>query len=137
MMQALEGKKMLEARHESQHWESCGKQVTSKRASRPVFTFGQKNRYFKDVRCREICQHPSTKNPGPEYNLLRDASPTSVLRGFGSEKRFLEDDRTSVQQGKAVVSDEATKPEILHNTAASIFSATYPYPEPPTINVAT
>jgi hypothetical protein len=136
MMKALDGRKQLEARHESQHWESCGKQVTSKRASRPVFSFGQKTRYFKDVRCREICQHPATKNPGPEYNLLREQCPTSVLRGFGSEKRFLEDTgspRPIVQTGKNVVA-EPKKPQIVHSTQASIFLATYPYAEPPTID---
>lgn len=139
MMKALDGKKGLEARHELQHWESCGKQVTSKRASRPVFSFGQKTRYFKDVRCREICQHPATKNPGPEYNLAREISPTSVLRGFGSEKRFLEDTgspRPFVPAGKSVAGDAKPpgKVQIVHSTQASIFSSTYPYAEPPTID---
>lgn len=143
MMKALDGKKGLEAFYECQHWESCGKQVTSKRASRPVFSFGppQKTRYFKDVRCREICQHPSTKNPGPEYNLSSTMSPTSVLQGFGSEKRFLEDigsPRPFVGSGKSVLQNGKAVPEhkveILHSTQASIFSSTYPYAEPPTID---
>lgn len=144
MMKALEHRKIVEAEHEAQHWVSCGKQVTSKRATRPVFSFGPpckdgKKGYFKDPRARELNQHPSTRNPGPEYNMQKDVSPTSVLRGFGTEKRFLDDSASPrlVQQGKNVVGDkgQTDKPiQIVHSTGASIFSATYPYQEPPTID---
>merc|ERR1711862_212328 len=98
------------------------------------------------VRCKEICQHPTTKNPGPEYHLLMEPSPTSVLRGFGSDKRFLEDpgnSRPLIGSGKKVVEDRkgnkipTDKVQIVHSTAASIFSATYPYAEPPSIDTRT
>lgn len=137
MTVALEKKKHIESRHESLHWESCGKQVTSNRPSRPNFSIGQKTRFFQDVRCREICQHPQAANPGPEYNPRATSAPASVLKNFGSDKRFLEEIELGGSQATAAPDPKgAKKIEIKHSTQASPFSATFPYAEPPSLDKA-
>merc|ERR1712039_235042 len=113
---------------EQQHLESCGKQVSSTRPSQPTFTFGSPRRHILEaqasLRSRELCEHPSRGNPGPTYSPrpVEAISKTTVLRGWGQERRFLQDPAKT----------QAQMAHIQHSTNASPFSATYPYQEIPT-----
>lgn len=136
---ALKAKKSIEAGHEGQHWESCGKQVASIRGTRPNFCIGRPNEVVPDVRCSEICDHPTKANPGPVYNLSLKSQPTNCLRGFGSERRFLEDPQPFIKRGQAIVGQPpdpngGVKVQIVHSTCASAFSPTFPYVEPPSLD---
>jgi hypothetical protein len=101
--QLMEAEHSRQAALEKQHWVSCGKQVSSSRPTRPTFSFGGTGRIIEDVRAKEICQHPSIKNPGPVYTLPPVKAPCPVVKHWGLDKRFLEGDKTLAQQGKRIV----------------------------------
>lgn len=111
--------------HERLHFESCGRQITSVRSTNPVFTFGSPGRSTGagrgSGRCREICDHPSNRNPASAYMApTTDVGNTVVLKGWGQERRFPDDPSLT----------QASMSPIRHSTHASPFSRTYPYEEP-------
>lgn len=127
----LEGQRLLQESLERQHWQASGKQVSSVRDTQPSYTWGPAVRLKGqrvDVRCREICNHPSIPNPGPTCTVRPEACPSSVVKGFGRDRRFMDDSPASggggvlAQQGRAIVKD---------STNCSPLSRTYPYEEAP------
>jgi len=118
--------KLLEARsarHESleqQHLAACGKQVSSVRPTMPAPKFASP-RVLSDGgngRCRELTEHPSLENPAPAAAIpLEDCTRTQVLKGFGQDRRFM-DDGPDTKNGAVC---------IAHSTNASPFSPTYPW----------
>merc|ERR1719240_629532 len=128
-----------------QHMESCGKQITSRKVSNPSWSWAKdKRRFFNDAADTDICLEFSqlaaessqraverNQRAAQRSSVIRRVAesvkqhPTSVIRGFGSARRFLEDPKTFVNHR----ADEA----IVHSTHASPFSATCPYNEPSSI----
>lgn len=87
---------------EGRHRHACGRQVSSIRPTQPIFSFPP---HRVDERCREISQHPARLNPAATYFSEFQRGPSSVVRGWGAERRF-PDDLLSMQ-GKAIVHSHA------------------------------
>mmetsp|Transcript_25685 Transcript_25685/g.67193 ORF Transcript_25685/g.67193 Transcript_25685/m.67193 type:complete len:212 (-) Transcript_25685:284-919(-) len=87
---------------EGRHRQACGRQVSSIRPTQPTFSFAP---HRVDERCREISQHPARLNPAATYFSEFQRGPSSVVRGWGAERRF-PDDLLSMQ-GRAIVHSHA------------------------------
>lgn len=113
---------MFQEGRERQHWQASGKQVSSVHDTQPSYSWGPTVRprgQRVNVRCHEICNHPSIPNPGPTCTVRPEVCPTSVVKGWGRDRRFL-DDNVLIQQGKVIIKD---------CTNCSPLSRTYPYEE--------
>lgn len=131
---------------ERQHWEGCGRQISSVRPTLPIPSIAtprvvesaQRRAYVRHdltpatrldyVRCHEIAEHPNVGNPSPDaYNVGGfTTGPSRILRDWGREPRFLEDLPLAVQN----------MPELKKSTLATPFSRTYPWNEPQTVDGA-
>lgn len=116
-----------EREREAKHWDSKGKQVVSSRATCPSFSFhnGPSGRVLEEKgRCREIGEHPMTRNPGPqEYDVDPIQPVCMVPKGMTTERRF---------RGGPFDTDEVdatVNPTklIKFSTEAHPFSLVYPY----------
>lgn len=105
---------------QTHHRSSFARQVVSSKRTSPSHSFGApRGRIASDVRCKDICQHPTHDNPGPTYGGRQEFASSNVVRDFGSDRRFLEDGRLITAGGCL----------IKHSTEASPFSSTFPYKE--------
>mmetsp|Transcript_58031 Transcript_58031/g.138126 ORF Transcript_58031/g.138126 Transcript_58031/m.138126 type:complete len:246 (-) Transcript_58031:134-871(-) len=81
-------KRQLDA--EARHRESCGRQVNARKPTNPNFSFGSPRRLTgeREVRAREICEHPGIHTPGPNYFVEFKPSPIAIPVGWAYEKRW-------------------------------------------------
>lgn len=122
LMKAVETTQEKDAARECQHMESCGRQLNSRKPTRPVFSFTHPKRIKEEERAACMLL-PSAPIPGPKYKVKPFYTPRESWAsgrgrvGFGSATRFV--DGGLAEAGKRVLTQ-----------GASPFSATYPYEEP-------
>jgi len=137
----LETDRRRQEARESKHWDACGKQVNSRRKTNPVAFFASprvvQNKDRNPPRCRELSEHPARANPGPETCVRPSQTPRSnVLKGWGCERRFMDDPSPFLLEGSAPPPPAASKTgteeplDPAAGGAATSSTATAPEPLP-------